>query len=355
MPGWARKIARGAMTETLVAFRHFDSGPLASAPTCVVESTHREMKFSLLTVPPGAAVSDSTSQKSWAILDLLNWTTDYFAQAGIENPRLNAELLLGKVLQMERIMLYARFEQEVSEKARDGLRELVRRRKDRCPLQYLLGETEFYGRRFIVTPAVMVPRQETELVVGKCLEKLPPDQQDLWAADVGTGSGIIAITLAAERPALHVVATDTSDEALEVASRNAAQHGVSIRVARGELTHPLGALLPNGRSGYNVLVSNPPYIPTRTIEKLAPEVRDYEPRASLDGGPEGLDVIRKLVAQAPGVLCEGGWLIMELGDGQSANARRMLEETERFSPEHVEFERDGSGCERVVAAQLNLR
>ncbi len=257
------------------------------------------------------------------MLELLNWTADYFRRLGLESPRLNAEVLLGKTLGMERIMLYARFDQQVDEREREEFRALVRRRAAREPLQDLLGAYEFYGRRFELTPAVLIPRQETELVVEKCLEKAP--DAPLWAADVGTGSGAIAVTLAAERPALHVIATDLSAEALAVAARNAAAHGVSDRVltARGDLTAP-GARPAAGRTGpgLDLLVSNPPYVPTGRIEGLEPEVRDYEPRRPWTAAPDGLDVLRRLVPAAAELLLPGGWMVLELGEGQADAVRQ---------------------------------
>jgi release factor glutamine methyltransferase len=290
-------------------------------------------------------------KQTWTVLELLNWTTEHFRKAGIENPRLNAELLLGEVLGLERIMLYARFEQQVSREQRDRFRELVKRRAAREPLQYLLGRCEFYGRQFEVTPAVMVARQETELLVGKCLEKLPEGAS--WAADVCTGSGVIAVTLAAERQSLRVAATDASPEALDVAARNARKHGVEgrVRLAVGDLTEPVAALLPSGREGTDLLAANPPYVPTAQVEGLEPEVRDYEPRAALDGGPDGLSVVRRLVPQAGRLLRPGGWLALEVGEGQAGRVRDLVERTGLFATETLETVTDAGGCERVLCVR----
>jgi len=295
-------------------------------------------------VPRGA-------QEPWTVLSLLNWTTAYFRQAGIEDPRLNAEVLLGKALGCERIMLYARFDQAVPEGPRAEFRELVRQRAARRPLQYLTGRCEFYGRQFEVTCAVMVPRPETELVVAKCLAKLTG--QDQWAADAGTGSGAIAVTLAAERPTLTVVATDVSEEALEVAGRNAQRHGVADRVLRvhGDLLEPVPSLLPEGRTRVDLVASNPPYVPTAQIELLQPEVRDHEPRSALDGGPDGLDVIRRLVPQAAAVLAPGGWFVLEVGEGQADAVAALLVNSGAFGPDELERTADHGGCDRVICAR----
>jgi len=294
-----------------------------------------------------------TQDKIWTTLELLTWTTDYFREAGLENPRLNAEVLLGSVLRMERIMLYARFEQPVGAPERARFRALVRRRVAREPLQYLVGGWEFYGRHFQLTPAVLIPRQETELVVGRCLELLDPEAPGTWAADVGTGSGAIAVTLAAERPRLDVVAVDTSAAALEVAARNADRHGVADRVhlREGDLAAPVNGALPGGRVGVDLLVSNPPYVPTDDIKGLQPEVRDHEPRQALDGGPDGLDIVRRLVPQAAETVKPGGWLVLELGPGQAEAVAGIAGRTGTFDMATVDTVSDPGGCRRVFSVR----
>ena len=295
-------------------------------------------------------MNHTSGGRRWTLLDLLNWTTNYFERAGIESPRLNAELLLAEVTGQERVMLYARFDEELAPEERARFHGLVRRRAGREPLQYLLGRAQFYGRSFRVTPAVMVPRPETELVVEKCLAKIGTGAAGLRAAEVGTGSGVVAVTLACERPALRLTATDSSAAALEVARGNAERHGVADRVsfAEGHLCEPLAPLAPEK---LGLLVSNPPYVPTSQIEKLQPEVRDYEPRQALDGGPDGLSVVRELVPAASGLLAPGGWLVLELGEGQAQAVRDILNLTSAFEPDSIETVRDGSGCERVMAAR----
>lgn len=291
------------------------------------------------------------------MLQLLDWTTEYFEDAEIENPRLNAEVLLGNVLGLERIMLYARFDQEVDARQRTEFRELVKKRADRHPLQYLLGEAEFYGRDFTVTPAVLVPRPETEQVVDKCLEKLPEQEETYRIADVGTGSGVIAVTLALERPSAQVIGTDSSTDALEVAQQNARRHEVKERVGllEGELTEPVQRALEKSGKKLHLLVSNPPYIPSDQVEELEPEVRDHEPRSALDGGEDGLDVVRLLIERAGPLLQDGGWLVLELGEDQADEVREMLGSTDAFHGAEVETETDGSGCERVLAVEKSNR
>jgi release factor glutamine methyltransferase len=288
--------------------------------------------------------------KTWTVLDLLKWTTDYFERAGIENARLNAEVLLGKVLGMERIMLYARFEEPVAEQARAEFRELVKKRAERIPLQHLLGSWEFRSREFRVTPDVLVPRPETEYLVDRCLELLPEGCAG-WAADVGTGSGIIAVTLACERPQLHLAAVDRSEAALEVATTNATEHEVADRVEllHGNLLEPLESVLPNGEPGWRLIASNPPYIPTGEIEALEPEVREHEPRMALDGGASGLELITPLVRGAGATLAPGGWLVLELAPGQADSVRDLAERSGDFAMDTADVMQGPAGHQRVFS------
>ena len=298
----------------------------------------------------GRASGSEEGQERWTMLKLLNWTTGYFQHAGIDSPRLNAELLLAKVAGLPRIMLYANFDREVGPGEREQYRQLVRQRAQRCPLQYLLGHWEFYGRQFEVSPAVMIPRQDTELVVDKCLEKIPGDGSGLRAADIGTGSGVIAVTLACERGCLQVLATDSSSEALEVAARNARRNGVADRVSLsvGRLCEPLREGV---GCGVALVVSNPPYIPSDQIEGLEPEVRHYEPRQALDGGPDGLQVIRELIPEAAAVLAPGGWLVLELGESQAPGVREIVAASAQLEADSAETASNAGGCERVLAVR----
>jgi len=291
-----------------------------------------------------------TENKVWTVLDLLNWTAEHFRRAEIDNPRLNAELLLGHVLKAERIMLYTRFDESVAEAERDAFRSLVRRRAAREPLQHLLGTWEFYGRAFEVGPAALVPRPETETLVERSLALLPDDGVEHWVADVGTGSGVVAATFAAERPALRIIATDISDEALALAERNCAVLGVADRVqlARGDLAEPVAGLLPEGGPGLSLLASNPPYVCTDEIAGLESEVRDHDPHAALDGGADGLDLVRRLVPQAADLLAGGGWLVLELDPRQMDDAGRIAAAA-GFDAETIHVTEDGAGRPRILS------
>jgi release factor glutamine methyltransferase len=260
----------------------------------------------------------------------------------VESPRLHAELLLAHVLGVPRLKLYLNFERVLAPGELDQIRELVRRRSRREPLQHIIGSTSFCGLELAVNRHVLVPRPETELLAecgwrflndrlaaasasaespygGAPQEGSPPA---VTALDFGTGSGCLAIALAVQCPAARIDAIDISSEAIEVARQNAARCEVAGRV-RFFLGDGLGAL--PGAVPYDLLVANPPYIATSEIATLEPEVRDYDPRAALDGGSDGLDFYRRLACEAGPFLKPGGRLMLEIGDGQSAAIREMFE------------------------------
>ncbi|MEF8787722.1 MAG: peptide chain release factor N(5)-glutamine methyltransferase [Planctomycetota bacterium] len=286
-------------------------------------------------------------QEGWTVLRLLNWTADFFEDRGIENPRLNAELLLGKVLGLERIMLYAEFERDITPEERQQYRELVKKRASRMPLQYLLGEARFYDRTFEVDSSVMVPRDDTEVLVDMCLKRIDGDGEGQRCADICCGSGVVGITLAAEREGLQVSAVDSQEGALSVARGNAQKHDVSDRITfhEGSLTEPLED------ETFELLASNPPYIPSGEIDELQPEVSDHEPRVALDGGPDGLDIIRQLVPGAGRVLKPGGWMVLEMGEDQAEAVQEMVREQDVFKENGMEVATDTGGHRRVIAAR----
>jgi len=242
--------------------------------------------------------------ETWTPLRLLSWTQGYFAQKGVDAPRLTAELLLAHALSCDRVRLYLDFDKPMAEADLAAFRELVRRRVEREPTAYLTRRKEFFGRPFQVDPRVLVPRPETELVLEAALAALPPGGQ---ALDLGTGSGVLAISLALERPGAAVIATDVSPEALEVARENGARLGAAgVTFLAGDLYDPVP---PGAR--FHVIVSNPPYVPRGELDTLPPEVR-REPRLALDGGDDGLAISRRIVAGAPGRLHSGGALVLEM-------------------------------------------
>ncbi len=290
---------------------------------------------------------------NWTLLGLLNWTTEYFRKLGVEDARLNAELLLSEATGLDRIMLYARFEEVASPGVIDRYRSMVKKRAQRCPLQYVLGYSEFYGRRFNVEPSVLIPRPETELLVERCLKLLPEGGGAVRTADIGTGSGVIAVTLAAERENLSCYATDISRKALDVAGANSRMHGVDERVVflEGSLLDALPSGVKTGGEPLDLLASNLPYVPSKDIGGLSPEVGRWEPEGALDGGPEGLVLVRELVKSAADVLSSGGWLVLELGRGQARQVAAMIEGTAQWCAQSLNIIKDYGGNERILSAK----
>ncbi|HEY3308173.1 MAG TPA: peptide chain release factor N(5)-glutamine methyltransferase [Desulfuromonadaceae bacterium] len=280
-----------------------------------------------------------TQPEIWTTVKILNWTKDYLASRGIENARLEAEWMLCAATGLDRVGLYLNFEKPLSDIELAAYRAMVARRAKREPLQYILGSQEFYGLEFEVTPDVLIPRHDTETLVGEALARQPGAQSVL---DIGTGSGCIAVALAKELPAAAVTAVDISEAALVVAQRNADKNQVNIEFLCGSLLQPVV-----GRQ-FDLIVSNPPYIPPSDIERLEPEVRDFEPRNALDGGPDGLDIYRLLIPQALLHLNQAGWLLVEVGIGQAAAVAEIFRSAGYCEPIKAA---DPGGIERVVGAK----
>jgi len=280
--------------------------------------------------------------ESWTVARLLEWTTGRFKERGIDSPRLEAEILLACALGIRRIDLYVRHDQIVDDAGRARFRDMVRRRQEGCPTAHIVGKKEFYSLDFAVSPATLIPRPDTELLVDEALRQAKP-LTDPLIADIGTGTGCVAVALAHRLPKARIVAVDISPEALETARGNATRLGVADRVdfRLGDLLAPLAGLRPD------LIVSNPPYIPTNDIAGLDPGVRDHEPALALDGGPDGLRVIERLAEQALSLLAPGGRLLVEIGAGQEDGARGVLTRA-GFTVESVR--KDGGGHPRVVRA-----
>lgn len=277
---------------------------------------------------------------TWTPLKLLGWTQEFFAKKGVDAPRLTAELLLAQALSCDRVRLYLDFDKPLGEPELAAYRELVRRRAEGEPTAYLLGRREFYGRPFRVDARVLVPRPETELVVEAALAALPADGR---ALDLCTGSGVVGVTLALERPGSHVVATDVSADALAVARENAAALGAAVEFREGDLYAPLG---PEER--FDVVVSNPPYVPSSELPGLAREVR-REPALALDGGPDGLRLLERIVMGAPARLLPGGTLVLEMHE---SHARALPSLCERAGLRDVSMRKDLAGLPRFIVAAM---
>jgi release factor glutamine methyltransferase len=256
------------------------------------------------------------------VLESIQRSADFLTRKGVESPRLQAELLLAHLLRLPRMQLYLRFEQLLDTAQVDALRELMRRRGQREPLQHIVGGTSFCGLDLIVGPQVLIPRPETEMLAEQAWQWLSAHPSGSSSAlDFGTGSGCIAIAIAAKCPTAAVTALDVSPEALAVARANAARHGLESRI---RFLEGNGFAAVPGDDRFDLIISNPPYIPTGEIEGLEPEVRDHDPRLALDGGADGLDFYHRLAAEAPERLKPGGKLMAELGDGQSEAVRAIF-------------------------------
>ncbi len=257
---------------------------------------------------------------TWTIRRVLGWTAQHFEKKGVDAPRLTAELLLAHTLATTRVRLYVDLDRPLEASELKAYRELIARRAEGEPTQYLTGAKDFYNRRFKVDRRALIPRPETELLVEAVLQAMP-EGAPLAALDLCTGSGCIAATLAKERPACRVVAVDLSKEACALAKENAAALGVSerVEVRQGDLFAPLAP----GET-FDVIASNPPYVASGELAGLQREVQ-REPRLALDGGVDGLAVIRRIVAGAMAHLRPGGLLALEIGETQGGAVRALLE------------------------------
>lgn len=289
---------------------------------------------------------------SRTVTELLAITADFFQKKGIESPRLDAELLLGKVLGLSRIQLYTHFDQPLQEPELDEFRELVRRRGKREPVAYILGRREFFGRDFTVTRDTLIPRPDTEILVETALGRLKECTPDrvLRVADICTGTGAIAITIALEmKGRVQVTATDISLGALAVAKLNkdklAADEPVTLR--QGDLFQ---ALAPGEK--FTGILSNPPYISEGEMAALPPEVQ-AEPSLALCGGRDGLDFYRRLIDEAPEHLEPGGFLAVEIGSEQGEPVAELARQAGFRGPAAIEIIRDLSGHPRVAVMKKN--
>ena len=289
-----------------------------------------------------------TTEQTWTLGALLDWTAKHLAQKGAEFPRLDAEVLLAHAVGCKRIDLYGlRFAEQATPEVRTKYKDLIRRRVEGCPVAYLVGKKEFHGLEFDITPAVLIPRPDSEHVVIECLA-LAKTVEAPRIIDLGTGSGNLAVTLAKKLPTAQVTAVDQSEKALATTRANAQKHGVVERMdfLQGDLFVPVAA-----DAKFDFVVSNPPYIPTADIKALAAGVRDYEPHLALDGGPDGFAVFDRLLEQARSRLKPGGYLLVEIGAPQEQRAREQV-------GKYTEYElaptiHDYSGHPRVIKARRN--
>ena len=291
-------------------------------------------------------MAPQTKPELWTILAVLRWSTAFFQSHGIDAARNTAEMLLAHALKLQKIDLYLRYDQPLAPQELAAYKMLIKRRLGAEPVAYILGAKSFWKQTLAVSRDVLIPRPETEHLVETALQSLPASGGDgPWRVlDLGTGSGAVVLALAAERPGHLFFASDRSEQALKIARANAVRNGLGaqIRFLCGHWLQPFGA----GRFFFDLIVSNPPYIPTSEISRLAPEIRRYEPLQALDGGPDGLEAIGAIVRAAGAFLKPRGHLLLEIGYDQQNAVEQLARTAGGYA--HIEFFRDYAGHPRVA-------
>ena len=262
-----------------------------------------------------------TLTTDWTIREVLNWTRGYFEDAGIVQPRLEAEMLLAHALDVDRLHLYLAPDKPLTPSERSKYRTVVKQRKEGIPLQHLIGEVSFFGLKFRVDRDALIPRPETEELLDHVLQRAPRDEE-INCLDLGTGTGVLAVCMARYLPRAQVTAVDISPQALRVAEENARINGVldRVRLVASDWFEKIVG------STYDLIASNPPYIEYAMLTELPVEVRDHEPRVALDGGSDGLKAVRAIVSQACEHLEPSGHLLLEIAHDQGERVSRMMEE-----------------------------
>ena len=292
-------------------------------------------------------------EPEWTIIKLLKWTTSYFKSREIESPRATAEILLAHVLGLKRIDLYLRYDQPLFEEELARFKMLIKRRIKREPVAYILGFKEFWSMEFAVTKDVLIPRPETEFLVEAALKLLPEDslskpiRTQKRILEMGTGSGAVILALASMRPHHLFFASDRMVSAAVQAKQNAERHVLHghVNFFCSDWFDALG----DGKPVFDIIVSNPPYVPRGAIAELQPEIRRYEPISALDGGEDGLSSVKSIVNAAHLYLCQGGYLLLEIGHDQKDDVLKNIEQSERY--DNVLFTKDYGGHDRIVQMQ----
>ena len=285
--------------------------------------------------------------KKWRVIDLIQWTTQFFEKKRIPDARLNAERLLSRVLGLNRVQLYLQFENILTQDQLDSFRESVKRRINNEPLQYILGETEFMSLPFKLSPSVLIPRPDTEILVEQVLENTPKNMETA-ILDIGTGSGNIAISLAHYLPKSRIVAVDISQEAIDVARENAELNRVNnrIRFIREDVFNSSFSMKLGDH--FDRIVSNPPYISETEFYTLPEEVRNFEPHIALRDGADGLTFHRRISQVAVKMLIPGGKIFLEVGQGQWKEVQGILEH-DGF--QNIYVTKDFAGIDRVLVGE----
>lgn len=291
-----------------------------------------------------------TEKRTRTVLDVLNWGNQCLAERHFDSPRLNVELLLAEALGCRRIQLYTDFDKPLRPSELSVFKMLIKRRIAHEPIQYIRGKTEFLSHRFLLTRDVLIPRPETEVLVERAIERCRKEyggRKSIKILDVGTGCGNIAISIAHHVENARVIGFDVSEKAIAVARKNLELHGLRgrIRFVVLDLFSSLEEVL---RGEVEMVVANPPYIPKQEFDRLAPEIRDYEPRAATCDEGDGLRFHRRIAELAEARLAQDGWLFLEVGFGQAEEVRKILQERDL---KNVSVVKDLAGIERVMQAQ----
>lgn len=286
-----------------------------------------------------------TPPDRWTVQAVLDWTTGHLARNGSATPRLDTEILLAQARGCRRIELYTQYDSELTAEERQVMRDLVKRRAAAEPVAYLVGFREFFGLDFQVTPQTLIPRPDTETLVVESLDLARDMSQPPRILDLGTGSGCIAVAIATQHPPAHLVAIDISREALEVARHNAASHDVADRIdcRVGDLFEPLET----GQE-FDIIASNPPYVSRDELAGLPKDVRDHEPLRALDGGDDGLDIVRRIIDGAHHHLGPNGTLLCEISPEQAERVCQLIVENQSYQAPRIA--NDLSGRPRVIVA-----
>jgi len=284
----------------------------------------------------------------WTIQKLLNWTTEYLTNKGVDSPRLSSELLLSHALGLKRIELYTQFGKQVHQQQLDLLHDLVKRAGLHEPVAYLTGKTEFYSLELAITADCMIPRPETELLTQRAIEFLRTRDGIQYVCDLCTGSGCIAVAIAKNFPEARVTAMDITAAALEVAARNVEKHQLKeqVRLLCGDLFEPIIQQLDVNQ--FDLIVCNPPYVSTAEYENLDNNIKDYEPESALLAGADGMDVYRRIIEKVDKFLKAGAALMLEIGYVQGPAVTEMLEQTGSFA--EIKIEKDSHDNDRIVTA-----
>lgn len=309
---------------------------------------------------PGKTDTEKQAFKQWTVLEILKWTSSFFDRKGIATARLDAEILLAHVLDCSRVNLYLNHDRPLESHEREAYRNIVKRRSKGEPAAYILGKKEFYGKNFRVNKHVLIPRPETELIVDIFIEKyrkiiaernaisangLKSSEEKFSVLDLCTGCGCIGISLAASFPELFVTCTDISREACLVAEKNAEDHKLEERITflPGDLFEPLSI-------AFNAIVCNPPYIASSEISGLMKDVKNFEPRAALEGGILGYEILIKIINQAPEFIRPEGFIILEHGEGQGEILIQEAQKTGCYK--NITSTRDFGGTDRIFSADI---